>query len=53
MEIGVPTSFIPHDATMPTELRRSGGGGLVDLFLLIAIVLFVLLFVLNDRAKWV
>jgi hypothetical protein len=41
MEIGVPNSFIPHDATTPTDSRRVGGGGLVDLILLISIVLFV------------
>ena len=41
MEIGVPTSFIPHDATTPTETRRGHGGGILDLITLIAVVLFV------------
>ena len=41
MDIGVPTSFIPHDATTPTEPRHGGGGGLIDLITLVTIVLFV------------
>jgi hypothetical protein len=42
MEIGVPNSFIPHDATTPNnEPRRyDSGGGLSDLIALVALVLF-------------
>ena len=41
MEIGVPNSFIPHDATTPSEPRRyDSGGGITDLLTLVAIVLF-------------
>ena len=42
MEIGVPTSFIPHDATTPTQERRyDSGGGMTDLLSLLAVVLFI------------
>ncbi|MEK7133985.1 MAG: hypothetical protein AAB804_02855 [Patescibacteria group bacterium] len=39
-ETGIPTSFIPHDTGVAPAARR-GGGGLNDLLLLCAIVLFV------------
>src|SRR5665213_2449853 len=42
MEIGVPTSFIPHDATTPSAPRHyDSSGGLTDLLTLVALVLFV------------
>lgn len=42
MEVGVPNSFIPHDATEPTSVRRyDSGNGFADLLTLLAIVLFV------------
>lgn len=42
MEVGVPNSFIPHDATTPTAVHNyDDGGGLSDLLLLLAIVLVV------------
>jgi len=42
MEIGVPTSFIPHDATTTSDPHRyDSGGGLNDLFALVSVVLFV------------
>lgn len=42
MEVGVPNSFIPHDATTPTQSAKYySGGGLGDLLALIAIVVFV------------
>jgi len=42
MEIGVPTSFIPHDATTPTASHHyDSGNGLTDLFTLLAIVIFI------------
>ncbi len=40
MEVGVPNSFIPHDATTPTVSSHTGAG-LMDLVTLIAVVLFV------------
>lgn len=40
-ETGIPTSFIPHDTAVALPARRKGGGGLNDLLLLCAIVLFV------------
>ncbi len=40
VDTGIPSSFIPHDASAPPSARRSGGG-LNDLLLLCAIVLFV------------
>ena len=43
MEIGVPNSFIPHDATTPDQPHRyDSGGGLIDLLFLLAIVLVVI-----------
>ena len=42
MEIGVPNSFIPHDATTPVEQRHyDSSGGLTDLLTLLSLVLFV------------
>lgn len=42
MEIGVPTSLIPHDATTPSGPRRyESSGGLADLLALVSLVLFV------------
>lgn len=42
MESGIQSSFIPQDASRPTAIpRSSGGGGLAELGLLISIVLFV------------
>src|SRR3989344_3821010 len=41
VETGIPTSFIPHETAAPTSARRRDGGGLNELLLLCAIVLFV------------
>ena len=44
MESGIQSSFIPHDASMPTAVPRNsrgGSGGLSELGLLISIVLLV------------
>jgi hypothetical protein len=42
MEIGVPNSFIPHDATTPVQSRRyDSSGGLTDLFALLSVVVFI------------
>lgn len=40
VDTGIPSSFIPHD-TSAAPTRRAGGGGLNDLLVLCAIVLFV------------
>ena len=41
-DTGIPTSFIPHDtAAAPSSAPRRSGGGLNDLLLLCAIVLFI------------
>ena len=40
-ETGIPTSFIPHDTGVAPAAKRSSGGGLNDLLLLCAIVLFI------------
>jgi hypothetical protein len=42
MEVGVPNSFIPHDATTPTATRHyESSGGLSDLLILVSVVLLV------------
>src|SRR3989344_9112583 len=41
VDTGIPASFIPHDTAAPATARRSSGGGLNELILLCAIVLFV------------
>jgi len=41
VDTGIQPSFIPHDTAAPAVPRRSGGGGLSDLLVLCAIVLFV------------
>ncbi len=42
MEIGVPNSFIPHDATTPSASPRyDSSSGLTDLLTLVAVVLFI------------
>ncbi|HVM73911.1 MAG TPA: hypothetical protein VMU13_03495 [Candidatus Paceibacterota bacterium] len=42
MEIGVPNSFIPHDATTPTVAHHyESSNGLADLLTLLAIVFFI------------
>lgn len=41
VETGISPSFIPRDTSVPSSAPRRGGGGLNDLLLLCAIVLFV------------
>ena len=41
VDTGISGSFIPHDTSVAPPSHRSGGGGLNDLLLLCAIVLFV------------
>ncbi len=38
MESGIQSSFIPHDAGQPQQVRRKGAGGIGDLFLILGIV---------------
>jgi hypothetical protein len=41
MEIGVPNSFIPHDATTPDVPHYEKSGGLSELLFLVAVVLVI------------
>jgi hypothetical protein len=41
MEIGVPNSFIPHDATTPDAPHYERSGGLAELLFLVALVLLI------------
>jgi len=41
VDTGIPASFIPHDTSVSPAASRRGGGGLNDLLLLFAIVIFV------------